>query len=204
MSYRTFILTTIPQWVDKGQLSIFSASLTKASLASGVDTLMTTPFENIKTRQMKSVEKISTLATVKSIYSQQGALGFFSGTQISIAKSFPSWLYLFLGYHATKNQREKQNFLYTIFYATMAAVPITVATNPLDVIKSQIQAGLRPKDETTWQCSKEIFKQQGAFAFSRGFPFRLLHKSMMTAAGYAILDLTTPKKEPSEQGLQNK
>lgn len=195
LSYRTMILTTIPQWVDKNQLSIWGASLAKASLASVVDTLVTTPFENIKTRQMKTVEKISTFGTAKSIYNQHGFLGFFSGTNISIAKSYPSWFYLFLGYHATQNQREKQNFLYTIFYATLLSVPITAVTNPLDVIKSQVQAGLRPKDETIWGCAKDMFSKHGGFVFWRGFPFRLLHKSMMTAAGYAILDLTKQSRD---------
>lgn len=190
MSYRTLVLTTIPRFVDQSHLSLWSATLAKATLASTLDTLVTTPFENIKTRQMRAVEKISTLATAKSIYKQEGCVGFFSGTGISIAKSYPSWFYLFLGYHMTKQHREKQNFLYTIFYATMAAVPITIATNPLDVIKSQVQAGLRPKDESILQCAKEIFNQHGVPAFFRGFPFRLLHKSMMTAAGYAILDLS--------------
>lgn len=190
MTYRTVVLTTIPQWIDQGHLSIWAGTFTKATLASTLDTLVTTPFENIKTRQMKAVEKISTMATVKSIYQQEGALGFFSGTRISIAKSYPSWFYLFLGYHATKSHREKENFLHTIFYATLASVPITLATNPLDVVKSQVQAGLRPKKENILQCAKQIYHQHGMLAFLRGFPFRLLHKSMMTAAGYAILDLS--------------
>lgn len=186
MSYRTLVLTTIPRWVDQSQFPMLSASLAKATLASTVDTLITTPFENIKTRQMRAVEKISTFSTTKSIYKQEGCLGFFSGTSISIAKSYPSWFYLFLGYHVTQQHREKQNFLNTIYYATMASVPITMATNPLDVIKSQVQAGLRPKEEGIAQCAKQIFNHHGASAFFRGFPFRLLHKSMMTAAGYAI------------------
>lgn len=187
---RTFLMSKLPHWVDGYNFNCIFSSFIKGIVASSIDTLLGAPFENVKTLQMKEVARISIPQTVKNIYRQNGCPGFFYGTTATIAKSFPSWFYLFLGYHATKDKREKLNFLSTIFWATAASLPITTFTTPFDVVKSQRQALLRPLGESNLTSAMEIAYSFGVLSLWRGFLFRLLHKSLATAAGYTIMDMT--------------
>lgn len=190
-SYRTLNMLVVPNEVDAYQFNLVTGSAIKAGISCSIDTLATTPFENVKTYQMKATfDKLTMALAVKQITAERGISGFFAGASATAGKSFPSWFYLFLGYEATKDKREKTNFLQTIFWATMTAVPITVTTNPLDVIKTQQQARLIPVSEKgLLNAAKFIAKEHGLFAFSKGISCRLTHKSLATAAGYTIIDL---------------
>lgn len=192
---RTFLMAKLPNWIDGYNFNCIFSSGIKGIMASSVDTLLGAPFENVKTIMMKEKKGIS--QTFINIYTNNGFRGFFNGTTATIAKSFPSWFYLFLGYHATKDKREKQNFLSTIFWATVASGPITVLTTPFDVVKSQRQALLRPKGESNLTSAMEIAYAYGVLSLWRGFLFRLLHKSLATAAGYTIMDMTKKLDEAS-------
>lgn len=187
--HRTLIMTTMPQWVDGYNFNSFFSSLLKGFIASSIDTFIAGPFENVKTRQMKVSHKTPMFEAVSSIYRENGFRGFFFGTNVTIAKSFPSWAYLFLGYHAIKDQRQKQSFLSTVFWATTMSLPLTIFTTPADVIKSQRQAGLVPKGESSFKLSNQLVSNFGLTCLWRGFPFRLLHKALATTAGYLIMDI---------------
>lgn len=184
--HRTAILSAT-KWVDGYNFNIIFGSALKGLLASSVDTFITTPFENIKTRQMKAIEKISILETTKSIYKNHGAQGFFSGAPITLTKACPTWIYLFLGYHATKDKRDNKGFLATLFWATVASIPITLITNPLDVIKSQRQGELIPKSQYSLDAARQLVKDFGPLILFRGFEYRLLHKALATLVGYMVL-----------------
>jgi solute carrier family 25 carnitine/acylcarnitine transporter 20/29 len=189
--HRTYLMTNMPNWVDSFQLPFLLSTGIKAMFSSVFDTFIISVFENIKGRQMQQQESLTMLNTAKKIFQKNGVRGFFSGTAMTIAKSYPSWFYLFLGYHTLKDLRTQNDFLSTIFWATAASAPITFLTTPLDGIKSLQQANLCPEKEKSRQTAKRIIDNHGVTSLWRGFPFRLLHKSLATAAGYWILDLSS-------------
>lgn len=231
-TYRTPLLSEMPKQVDQYFTQPFFASLIKTLIACTTDTLVATPFENIKTIQMSGiklqpndtftpikpsdVQRPTIRQAAKHIYKERGALGFFVGTNVSITKSFPAWLYLFLGYEATENKRQKKDFLSTIMWATVVATPITLLTTPFDVIKSRLQAGLllkegeNPQGEPLsklkgskrqqlgiLQSTKTIVNQYGVLSLFKGISFRLLHRTMTTASGYVLLDMAKGFKKNS-------
>lgn len=190
--HRTLIMTTIPKRIDKYRFNFITSCLLKGLVASTIDTIITSPFENIKTLQMASKNNISILNTISNIHRQNRMLGFFFGLYTSIYKSFPSWFNLFFGYEFVKvrvSRVSKQTLLSTIYCAMGASIPITLITTPFDVIKSQRQALLLPKTESTLASAIYLIKSYGILCLWRGFIFRLLHKSLATAAGYTILNM---------------
>lgn len=189
--YRTPLMVNMPRWFDSYQFNIYFCSVLKAFVGCSVDTLIGSPFENIKIKQMQDPNKLAIMQAANSIYIQRGFRGFFNGTNATIAKSFPSWLYLFLGYAAVKDKRDKEKFLSTILWATVTAVPITLFTNSFDVVKTHKQAtpSLLPKDLSIYNSAKYLATNYGLFSLMRGLSFRLLHKSLVTAAGHMILDI---------------
>jgi|SRR5579885_399439 solute carrier family 25 carnitine/acylcarnitine transporter 20/29 len=189
--YRSMIMSEMPHRVDDLGLNFFFGTALKALFASSIDTAFTTPPENIKTWQMKMPQQTSIRTAVSQIYQARGLRGFFFGIEPTIFKSYPTWFYLFLGYHATKDKRQKQGFLSTILWATCASIPITAMTNPLDVIKTQMQASAHKKSDSILSVGKELVQKHGLFSLARGFPFRLVHKSLATATAYAVLDMSS-------------
>lgn len=187
--YRSLIMVEVPHRVDNLNLNFIASAALKAFFASKIDTLFVTPAENVKTWQMSKLEKTSIQESIIGIYRTRGIKGFFFGAQPTAAKSFPSWFYLFLGYYATKDKRQQQNFLLTIFWATIASIPITAFTNPADVIKTQMQATKKSKVDSPFSVGKQLVKNHGFFSLARGFPFRLVHKSLATATAYTIMDM---------------
>lgn len=189
--YRTIIMDQILHHVDDLHLNVVFGSALKAFIASSIDTAFVTPAENVKTWQMRDStkdKKVGVSDAISGIYQTRGFKGFFFGLTPTMTKSFPAWFYLFLGYHATKNKREKQGFLATIFWATCASIPTTILTNPIDVIKTQMQATPDGKSSSLMKVGKNIYQEHGLFAFSRGFPFRLLHKALATSTSYVLMD----------------
>ncbi|MCW8398057.1 solute carrier family 25 protein [Legionella sp. PATHC038] len=191
--YRPLLITHMPKEVDKLQFPMLVGSLVKASISSTFDTLVVSPLENIKTVQMKTIasqsKPVTPIQAMKSIYQQRGLSGFFVGSGATQAKAFPSWFYLFMTYNAIKTRREKQTFLSTIFWATAASAPVTFATTPLDVIKSNQQACTNQTKQTIGEVASQIYKNHGIGAFFKGFNCRLVHKSLSTAGAYMILDI---------------
>lgn len=187
--YRSFIMVEVPHRVDNLNLNFIFSSALKAFFASSIDTLFVTPAENVKTWQMSKLEKTPIHESINGIYHTRGLRGFLFGAQPTVAKSFPSWFYLFLGYHATEDKRKQQNFLSTIFWATIASIPITILTNPADVIKTQMQATKKTKSDSPISVGKQLIQNHGLFSLAKGFPFRLLHKSLATATAYTVMDM---------------
>jgi len=198
--YRSAIMSQIPHRIDDLNLSPALASALKASFASSIDTAFVTPPENVKTWQMRDTTKnVSVCDAISGIYQTRGFKGFLFGVTPTMTKSFPAWFYLFLGYHATKEKRQKENFFATIFWATCASIPVTVMTNPIDVIKTNMQATKNIKSLSMLEMSKNIYQQHGLFAFGRGLPFRLIHKALATSTAYFIMDADSQLRKGSQR-----
>lgn len=193
VAYRPLLITHMPKEIDKLELSMFSGSVLKGTIASIFDTVVVSPIENIKTVQMRTIasqtQPITPLQAMKTIYNQRGFSGFFSGSVPTLGKALPSWFYLFMTYNAIKTKREKQTFLSTILWATVASAPVTFATTPLDVLKSQQQAARNKAQQSLGLLASQIYQNHGISAFFRGFNCRLVHKSLSTAGAYMILDM---------------
>lgn len=185
----------MPKEVDKLQFSMVTGSIIKATMASALDTIVVSPVENVKTVQMKAMasqdKPMKPTQALQTIYHQRGLPGFFTGSVATMGKAFPSWFYLFMTYNAIRTKREKHSFLSTILWATVASAPVTFATTPLDVIKSQQQAGSTRSRQTIRETGSQIYKNHGLTAFFKGFNCRLLHKSLSTAGAYMILDIAS-------------
>lgn len=190
ITYRSVLMSEMPHRVDDLQLGLIFGTGLKATIASLIDTTMTTPAENIKTWQMREAQRMTIRGSIAGIYATRGVAGFLYGFQPTIIKSYPSWFYLFMGYHATKCKREQQGFLATILWATAAAIPITMITNPLDVIKTNMQASAERQQLSVIGVGKQLIQKHGFFAMTRGFPFRLVHKSLATATAYTVMDMS--------------
>ncbi|ARB93187.1 MC/SLC25 family protein [Legionella longbeachae] len=192
VAYRPLLISHMPKEIDKLQLPMLSGGALKGAIASVFDTVVVSPIENIKTVQMRTItshtKPITPFQAMNAIYQQRGLTGFFSGSVPTIGKAFPSWFYLFMTYNAIKTKREKQTFLSTILWATFASAPVAFATTPLDVLKSQQQAGNKVQ-QSLGQLASQIYKNHGTNAFFRGFHCRLVHKSLSTAGAYMILDM---------------
>jgi len=187
--YRSPLLISMPALIDRQALPMSASILLKALLASSVDTALMTPADNIKTVQMQqALHHASMVAATKSIFASRGYQGFFTGFTPSLMKSFPAWSYLFLSYQTTRQHRQHNSFLSTIGWGIAAATPITLATNPIDVIKTQMQKLKSQAPLTFTQTGKQIYQQHGLFAFGRGLPFRLIHKAATTATSFAMFD----------------
>ena len=191
--YRPFMITYMPTEVDKWQCPMMTGVFLKATFASTLDTLVLNPVENIKTVQMRTIasqnQPIKPVEAIQTIYLKRGLSGFFAGNTATLAKAFPSWLYLFMTYNAIGTKREKHTFLSTILWATAASVPVAAVTTPFDVIKSQQQALTNELKQTVREVASGIYKNYGMSAFFRGFGCRLLDKSLSTAGAYMILDI---------------
>ncbi len=193
--YRPLLITYMPHEVDSLQLCMPLASFTKAALASGFDTVIGTPIENVKTTQMKpranQGRPLGVGQAIKTIYQAKGVSGFFAGSTITMAKSLPTWTYLFMTYHAIKEKRDKENFLSTVLWATVASAPVAIVTTPLDVIKSQqqCQATTSVKAPSIRELCTQLYKEHGLGAFFRGFNCRLLNKSLSATGTYILLDM---------------
>jgi solute carrier family 25 carnitine/acylcarnitine transporter 20/29 len=196
--YRSALMSEMPHRVDDLQLGLVFGSALKGFIASSIDTAMITPPENIKTMQMRTIQQVSIRETINEIYKTRGLNGFFYGFQPTIVKSFPTWSYLFMGYHATKCHREKQGFLATIMWATAASIPITIFTNPLDVVKTNMQASIEMHQLSMLGVAKHLIQKHGLFSMARGFPFRLVHKSLATTTAYLVMDMSTKFKALSK------
>lgn len=188
--HRTLMMSIIPNYIDSYNYNPYSSSILKAISASFIDSIIVTPFENIKTLQMKNKSKMTILATSSYIYNTNNLSGFFIGFSSTMIKSIPSWVNLFLGYHMTKDKRDTNNILHTIGWATISSIPITLITTPIDVIKTQKQSLMISNNISIINSSKYIFNQYGLLSLWRGFFFRLLHKTLATATGYVIIDIS--------------
>lgn len=189
--YRSALMSEMPHRVDELNLGLLFGSALKGFIASTIDTTMITPPENIKTWQMRTTQHVTIRDSINEIYKTRGFGGFFYGFQPTIVKSFPTWTYLFMGYHATKCHREQQGFLATIMWATAAAIPITIFTNPLDVVKTNMQLSKEMHELSMLGVAKNLIQKHGLFAMARGLPFRLVHKSLATATAYTVMDMST-------------
>ena len=183
---RTFIITTIPKWIDGYNFNVTVSSGLKGFVATAMSTLTEGPFDTVKTRQMKTGSSV--LGAIRSVYQENGIRGFFAGANVNMTKSFPGWFYLFLSYQAIEGKREKQNFLSTLLWATTMSFPLVLVTAPAEVIKSQRQAGFVPKGESSFKFAKHLVTNYGWPCLWRGMPFRLLQKALGTSIDYAVMD----------------
>lgn len=77
--HRTLIMSTLPKYIDTFNFNFILGCGLKGLVASCIDTIIISPFENIKVMQMKSINTASILSTAKYIYKKNHFKGFFIG-----------------------------------------------------------------------------------------------------------------------------
>lgn len=198
----TVSTTIIPELIDRYSLPLGMRCFLKAISAAGIETFCLTPLEIIKTRQMSEKEAISLKKSIMKLYQEKGVSGFFTGSKVSMMKTTINWYYLYLTYALTEEKTAKQDFLNTLFLATLISIPNVLVTGPFDLIKSREQAGLIPKEISSYAAAKLIAKEFGLLSLWRGFFPRLVSKGLTTAIAYEVQNLSTKKNNCDDDNNQ--
>lgn len=203
--YRTLLTTDLAGRIDRvfeGCPHEKNVSLVVKSIFACVfDTTMTTPFETIKTQQMKT-PGVGVRDAFKRIVQTQGAIGLLNGWTPSFVKSCPAWFNLFFTHQVAtqtlKKYNQENSFLKIVAAATISAVPVTLVTTPFDVIKSNMQHHLHQKGcvkPSMFNVAKKIAMEQGISKLWRGTVLRIIHRTQNLIVGLIVLNYFHQKRD---------
>jgi solute carrier family 25 protein 38 len=154
-------------------------------------TVVKTRFEASGTNQIYR----GTFDALKTIASQEGARGLYSGWLATIARDAPfSGLY-FMFYskfrenmqNVTINNKQVPHTAINLSSGLTAGVIATLVTHPPDVIKTRLQTQVFGSENSnyyyknTWDAMIKIYKTEGINAFFKGAVPRVLRRSLMSA-----------------------
>lgn len=133
-----------------------------------------------------------------------GLRGLYKGASACLARDVPFSAIYFPTYnHLKKNlfgesQTKKLGILQLLTAGAIAGMPAAYLTTPFDVIKTRLQVEAR-KGETSYtgltHAAKTILKEEGATAFFKGGPARIMRSSPQfgfTLAAYEVLQSSLP------------
>lgn len=154
-----------------GSVSAFSGSV--AGLAAAVAVC---PLDVVKTRMQVQLPRKRAFEIIKSIYTESGVRGFYSGLTPLLIGYLPSWAIYFSVYQSLLQNSERGQLSY-IGSATAAGVCSTLATNPLWMIKTRLMA----QNHTSavqyngfLDAVTRIYRNEGVRAFYKGLGASLL------------------------------
>lgn len=203
-SYRTLLSTDMAKRIDESLVGMpyekIVGIMVKSLFSCTFDTTMMTPFEAIKTQLMKT-PGVGIWIVSKRIYLVQGgSKGFLNGWVPTFIKSYPSWFNLFFTHHVARNTLKKYNrestFFTTVLTATCSAIPITILTTPLDVIKTNMQHHLAEKEgqkPSMLTVAKKIVREDGFLKLWRGCCLRMCHRTQNLIVGLIVLNYFNDK-----------
>jgi solute carrier family 25 protein 38 len=174
------------------------AALFCGSSARCLATMALMPFTVVKTRfEASGTNHIyrGTFDALKTIASQEGARGLYSGWIATIARDAPfSGLY-FMFYSkfrenmqkVTVNNKEMPQAAVNLSSGLTAGVIATLVTHPPDVIKTRLQTQVFGQENSnyyyknTWDATVKIYKTEGFGAFFKGAVPRMLRRTLLSA-----------------------
>ncbi|KAJ1459126.1 mitochondrial carrier domain-containing protein [Pelagophyceae sp. CCMP2097] len=151
VSYGSY--TVVKRWLlatDWGAAHPAAVFSVAGFFTDGLASLMTVPSDNISQRLMVSNPHgggVSGLALVKNVLRTEGALGFFRGSSISIFQGALGSGVWWLVHESTKQEVSRhwkkgaESPAVHAFCGLAAGVICTVATHPLDVVRTRLQCG---------------------------------------------------------------
>jgi len=161
----------------------FTRCVFAGGVSSIIATIATHPMDLIQTRLSSSIEfqvfrNINTLKTFKqasNILRLEGIRGLWRGLMPCLVGVIPSKAIFFGCYEYTRSylitkQKKINPVLIEILASAVGVVVNTTIVNPMFVLKTrmQIQEAGKILYRGYWDCCKQIYMNEGIFAFSRG------------------------------------
>lgn len=160
-----------------------------------ISSVLTNPFTLLKTRAgMIGNDKYSSvIGSFGLIYKNEGIRGFFKGTVAMVVRDFPFGGIFYVVYNASNSILEEYSKSKAVFLTSgmIAGVVATVATQPLEIVKSKLQANTGdPQDmKSIPGILKEIYKKEGFRGYSRGLAPLLLRKPLINAMTFFFFEM---------------
>eukprot|EP01080_Neovahlkampfia_damariscottae_P007218 gene7218-11534_t len=144
-------------------------------IARSITTSITSPFDFIKTQIQSSTKNTSIKEIISTTIKENGLRSIWKGMSPTLLRDVPfSGLYWYL-YEKNKLRIQNQSmnlnpFIINFLSGASSGMISAIVTNPIDVVKTRIQANLHKSDEysSTIQSIKTIFKKDGFEGFFRG------------------------------------
>lgn len=166
--------------VFKGEPKLpFFQSFISGSIAGLFSRTFTSPLNVLKTVSQVGTEEGThgrLFSSVKSIYAKDGIKGFWKGNATACIRLIPHTGIQFAVYNELKGSYKRYSFIENLYYCTfagaMAGVIATVATHPLDVVKTLYTVDKADKKVSFYKGYNDIFTQiyrnEGFLAFYKG------------------------------------
>ena len=180
--------------------------------------VFTNPLEIVKIRlqvqgelaKKSDVPQRSAMWIIKNL----GVMGLYKGASACLLRDVPFSAIYFPTYNHLKRDMfgesttKKLGVLQLLTAGAIAGMPAAYLTTPFDVIKTRLQVEARKGDATykgVLDCGRQILKSEGAKAFFKGGPARILRSSPQfgfTLAMYEMLSKALPMPGSDEAEAQ--
>lgn len=186
-----------------GQISVWGEVLA-GGCAGGSQVVFTNPLEIVKIRLQVQGEAIKSSGAPRvgaiGIVKQLGLLGLYKGAAACLLRDIPFSMIYFTSYSHIKRDifqegvnNKKLSALELLSAGAMAGMPAAYFATPADVIKTRLQVEARTGQQTYHgiiDAFSKIWKEEGARAFFKGGPARVVRSSPqfgVTLLSYELL-----------------
>ena len=145
--------------------------------AGGVSIFMVNPTDVIKARLQNSPKELPVLGTLSQVWQHSGLKGLWAGWSPNVARCFvgnAAELGCYDQFKMMLCEHGPPQFTADSVYthlgaSTGAGFVSSVASNPVDVLKTRLQANAGLTDEGLFSLALRIPREEGAMAFYKGF-----------------------------------
>ena len=134
-----------------------------------------TPFELIKTN-LQTTQNKNPIEAIKKIYNANGIQGLYRGFSTTCIRQSTNQAFNFSVYYKLREkffkENEKPNMLKIMTASLISSSIGPILTSPVDTIKTRFM-NPKFKYKNVMEAFLDIFKNEGFFAFYKGFSFRL-------------------------------
>ncbi|XP_061393545.1 mitochondrial basic amino acids transporter [Musca vetustissima] len=174
-------------------------SLTSHALAGGIaglfQSIVCSPMELAKTRLQLQNESSpgkkfkGPLEYLRYIVKYEGLRGTMRGLMFTAARDIPGFASYFVSYEYMMRQQSQPNVLYGLCAGGLAGICSWLATYPIDVIKTCIQAddAKNPKYRGYMDCIRQGYNNDGWRFFFRGMTSTMIRSFPMNAACFFVV-----------------
>ncbi|XP_005178048.1 mitochondrial basic amino acids transporter [Musca domestica] len=174
-------------------------SLTSHALAGGVaglfQSIVCSPMELAKTRLQLQNDSTpgkkfkGPLEYLRHIVKYEGLRGTMRGLMFTAARDIPGFASYFVSYEYMMRQPTQPNVIYGLCAGGLAGICSWLATYPIDVIKTCIQADdmRNPKYNGYMDCIRKGYSSDGVRFFFRGMTSTLIRSFPMNAACFFVV-----------------
>lgn len=169
-------------------------SLLAGTLAGGMSTLITYPFDLLRTRLAANSSKrfLSMTSTVFQVIKKEGIAGCFSGIKPAILSVALNTGIMFGTYDKIMDYSKQfpQIPFIEAICGFIAGATSKALTFPLDTLRKRCQMyGVANSDKTSaWKISKNIISNEGVLGFYKGFGISVLKTAPTTAVSLYVYE----------------